>query len=414
MRSKTFICLLGIFNFSIGIERPIKVIITSYNNESYCEKNLKAVFNQKYSNYKVYYCNDASTDNTLNLVKNYIKTNHLEDKCILIANNKRQGKMANFHYIMSLCDENDIVVIYDGDDWFAHDRVLERINEEYEDSNVWATYGSYEDSPNFYNPLSYTAQLFISTIKGSYRKSEVYEVCKVTPGHPFTFYAWLYKKIKEEDFKYKGEFVSMAPDGAILWPIIEMAGFHLRFIPDLLYIYNYNNPSSESRTNPQLQWAIINFLIAKPVYNKLDLNFLNYKILNDVFLITNNLSDSLNDIINNFKKDKKSNNIGQIFIYFDDENNEKLLQFKNLHPDCLFLDYSKFKNYDISMSFDSLKQLAITRFDINKEKLIGLKAVLVANFALGPSDVCYFLDARNFSNNCVKVEKSVILRSLNI
>src|SRR3990167_7452993 len=420
MRSKTFICLLGIFNFSIGIERPIKVIITSYNNKEYCDKNLKAVFNQKYSNYKVYYCNDASTDNTLNLVKNYIKINHLEDKCILIANNRRQGKMANFHYIMSLCDETDIIVIYDGDDWFAHDRVLERINKEYEDSNVWATYGSYEDSDSgigFFNaryPKLVTVQRSKDIIlAGNYRKAVGFEICKCTPGHPFTFYAWLYKKIKEEDFKYKGEFVSMAPDGAILWPIIEMARFHLRFIPDLLYIYNNSNPLAEVVSNGNLQHEIINFLILKESYQNLDPNFDKLRLLNDVFVITEDLNMDVANIVQKFiNKRSQEDDLGQIIICHADNKNQ--IKFKKQYPSCLFINYSYSEDYSFFLNTDELTmplyKKAVQRFDCNGN-FMGVYALLALNMTLGASDFCYYLDLRKKKicdfDNCYFDKKDV-------
>ena len=40
------------------------ILITAYNDEKWVEYNIASILNQTYSNYKVLYYDDASTDNT--------------------------------------------------------------------------------------------------------------------------------------------------------------------------------------------------------------------------------------------------------------------------------------------------------------------------------------------------------------
>ena len=47
------------------------IVIASYNNERWVEENLKSVFMQDYSNYRVIYIDDASTDGTADLAEPY-------------------------------------------------------------------------------------------------------------------------------------------------------------------------------------------------------------------------------------------------------------------------------------------------------------------------------------------------------
>ena len=54
-------------------EHPLVVIIPSYNNAQWYKKNLDSVFNQRYSNYRIIYLDDASTDQTGYLVEKYIQ-----------------------------------------------------------------------------------------------------------------------------------------------------------------------------------------------------------------------------------------------------------------------------------------------------------------------------------------------------
>ena len=46
------------------------IIILSYNNERWAEKNVNSAINQAYDNYDLVYIDDASTDNTKNIVDN--------------------------------------------------------------------------------------------------------------------------------------------------------------------------------------------------------------------------------------------------------------------------------------------------------------------------------------------------------
>ena len=56
-------------------EKKFVVFISSYNNESHVNKNLLSVANQKYSNFRVIYINDKSTDNTITEVKKFLSVN---------------------------------------------------------------------------------------------------------------------------------------------------------------------------------------------------------------------------------------------------------------------------------------------------------------------------------------------------
>src|SRR5258708_6051747 len=68
--------LLGIYAPIMGqtlSEYAMAIVIPSYNNEKWYEKNLQTVLNQQYSNYRILYVNDCSTDDTGNLVEQYLK-----------------------------------------------------------------------------------------------------------------------------------------------------------------------------------------------------------------------------------------------------------------------------------------------------------------------------------------------------
>jgi len=54
-------------------------------NDRY-KRNLNSIFQQDYTNYKVFYVDDNSEDNTAQLVKDYVKRNKLYKKIKLYLN----------------------------------------------------------------------------------------------------------------------------------------------------------------------------------------------------------------------------------------------------------------------------------------------------------------------------------------
>lgn len=129
--------------FPVHTQHKFVYVICSYNNAKYYKKNLSSVFNQTYENYRVVYVDDASTDNTYNLVKSFIQENHKEDVVTLVHNQTNQKAASNIYRILNSLDPSEIAVILDGDDWLYHDHVLEHLNQVYQDPNVWMTYGSF-------------------------------------------------------------------------------------------------------------------------------------------------------------------------------------------------------------------------------------------------------------------------------
>jgi glycosyltransferase involved in cell wall biosynthesis len=196
------------------------------------------VFSQKYKNFHVIYIDDASTDGTASLVEEFIKKNNFSEKCTVIKNSFNQGILANRCMAVSLCNDTDICLALDGDDWLPHDGVLSLYNTVYSNKNVWLTYGSYVSYPS--NKLGDCCGEYPSSViaANAFRKKPW------KASHMRTCYAWLFKHINIESLKEKGVFIQRATDRAMTFPMLEMAGYYSKFIPDITYIYNEQNPLS--------------------------------------------------------------------------------------------------------------------------------------------------------------------------
>ncbi len=227
-------------------EKAIVVVIPSYNNKEWYKRNLDSVFSQNYQRYRIVYLDDASPDGTGELVRKYVKERKQEHRVTLIRNEKRSGALSNTFKGAWLCDPSEIVAILDGDDWFAHDHVLEKLNSVYANPNVWVTYGQF-----VYWPCS-TPGWAAQVPDGIIERNEFRDYQWVTTALR-TFYAGLFQKIKKEDLLLNGEFFLMAGDLAYMFPIMEMAGKNSQFIPDVLYVYNVDTPINDIKKDPTTQ-----------------------------------------------------------------------------------------------------------------------------------------------------------------
>lgn len=244
-------------------EKPIVVVIPSYKNKQWYERNLASVFSQNYHNYRVIFIDDASPDGTGKLAKAYIKEKGEEERVTLILNSKRVGALANVYKAIWMCAPHEIVVCLDGDDWLSNDNVFTKLNEIYTREDAWVTYGQFAFYPDGSRGWAYQVPSDIIR-NNAFRE---YQWCTT---HLRTFYAGLFHKIKIDDLLYEGEFYPMACDLAIMWPILEMAGTHSRFIPDVLYIYNISTALNDHKVDANFQQELGFHSRRKPKYTPIE------------------------------------------------------------------------------------------------------------------------------------------------
>lgn len=226
-------------------ENPFVIIILTYNNEAYCIKNLESALEQKYNNFRVLIINDCSTDKTEKRISEVIKNHPKKHLATYIKNSYRRGVMANHIKAISHCQDHEIAIHLDGDDFFAHSHVLERINQEY-NKGAWLTWGSYKDMST--QKRGEFSQALPASI---YEKNSIRRY-KWATSHPRSFYVWLFKKIKNQDLQYGNKYIECPVDFAFMIPMIEMAGKRAHYIPDILYHYNDLSPLNIFKTSYRL------------------------------------------------------------------------------------------------------------------------------------------------------------------
>ena len=257
-----FLCLISCVAVAVAHEKEMVIVTASYKNSEWYEKNLDSILSQDYDNFRVIYLDDCSPDGTGDLVEAYLKEHPQGHRVTLIKNEQRVGAMANLYRAIHMCDDKAVIVIVDGDDCLAYDGVLKYLNEVYTESDVWLTYGQFLEVPSRNHGFCCPIPWYVVE-QHSFRDFDH------APSHLRTFYAGLFKRIKKEDLMYEGEFVQMSYDIAMMFPMMEMASRHFRFISRILYIYNGNNPISDHRVNKDLQRKIDLYIRSKSRYKPL-------------------------------------------------------------------------------------------------------------------------------------------------
>ena len=127
-----------------------KIITPAYEVEDFIENALTSVFNQDYDNFEYIITDDCSEDGTVEKIKEFISKTDCGDYFKLIENDENVGALCNQYTMIQDMDaqDEDVVIILDGDDWLANDFVLRRLNEVYEKEECWLTYGSYVRYPD--------------------------------------------------------------------------------------------------------------------------------------------------------------------------------------------------------------------------------------------------------------------------
>ena len=232
------------------------VLITSFNNEKYVQRNLDSIICQRSSKpFRIISVDDGSSDRTGQLMDEYAQKNNLPESFLtIIHNEERVGSALEniYNTVHRHIPDDKIVVCIDGDDTLSFSGVLERLEKEYRVPDIWMTYGRFVVYPKgeFWSACSGYPEDVIRT--GSFRQHHN------VPSHLKTFRAALFKKIRREDLlDPTGIIYRKAWDMAMLFPMLEMcapkhetAKNHSVFITDtVLYVYNYDNPISDSSTD---------------------------------------------------------------------------------------------------------------------------------------------------------------------
>jgi len=245
------------------IDNHFKIVIPLYNVEKWIKICLRSVKAQTYKNFQCIILDDLSTDSSVEVIRKEIEG---DERFKLIANTEKALALKNIYDGINISNPKaeDIILTLDGDDWLASRDVLEKVNNIYNSSKCWITYGSYAEYPNNRRG-KFAKQIPKNIIETNSFRS--FEWCS---SHLRTFKYHLWERIKKEDLlDGDGNFYKMTWDLAFMFPMLEMSGHRSHYVEEVMYVYNLDNPLNDHKIDNTLQLKLEHEIRHKPKYQKI-------------------------------------------------------------------------------------------------------------------------------------------------
>lgn len=241
-------------NYKAGREQQIVVISPFYNCSKYIEKCIASVAVQDYDNYLHYLINDASTDDSADVVKTALSNlpQELKGKFMLINNKENQGAVRNQIENIRPLDDDAIVMLLDGDDTLVNDNTVFSYYNSIYDGSTEFTYGS---CWSMADSIPLISQPYPQTVRQNktYRQHHFNWILPYT--HLRTFKKHLLNSCQDTQFKDDaGQWYRAGGDGSVFYALIEAANADkVKCLQDVVYNYNDVNPLNDYKVNGQEQ-----------------------------------------------------------------------------------------------------------------------------------------------------------------
>ena len=117
----------------------VMVLLATHNGGMFLTEQLESIYNQKCVCVSVFACDDSSSDNTCDILREY------EEKYNLVwCSGKFGSAQKNFYNLVDLAGDADYYAFADQDDYWDDDKLYRAINE----------LDKYEDKPCLYYSVS--------------------------------------------------------------------------------------------------------------------------------------------------------------------------------------------------------------------------------------------------------------------
>ncbi len=243
-----------------------KIVVPSFNSVEYLPKTLRSIESQINKNFDVCVIDDySSLKQQRSIILDFCQRNHWK----YIFHDTNVGALASIvEGIQHLqCKDDDVIVMLDGDDWLYDSHVLTKLDKIYTEEDVYLTWGQFESYPPHVININYAEDIDDHIIDEKLYRTITDVFC-----HLKTYKYRLYREIKDKDLRdQNGKYFLVSWDKALMYPMLEMAGHKVRFVPDTLYVYNIDNPLNDFKVNREEQIEATNYIKNKKPYKLLKL-----------------------------------------------------------------------------------------------------------------------------------------------
>ncbi len=230
------------------------IAVAGFNASYLADRCIRSIKRQKYKNFICYITDDLSSDNTVDIINRAISG---DDRFKLVINTEKRNQCGNYDLICRDTPEvndEDIVIEVDLDDYLPDENVFDRIIKEYKNNNIWITNGSFIFSDD---RIGFSSEI---TDFDNIRQ------LPYTASHLRTWKVFLWRAIPLENLKDENNnWWGAAGDLIFMVDMFEMAGpSHYKFLTDINYVYDENNPLNDYKINHSIIMKMIEFIKTKP------------------------------------------------------------------------------------------------------------------------------------------------------
>lgn len=218
----------------------VSIIMPAYNAQAYIAQSIESVLAQTYKNFELLICNDASKDNTLEIITNLSK---LDDRILLLENKNSKG-VSGARNTAIFESKGKYIAFLDSDDLWHKDKLEKQINlleEKYD--LISCAYATFPQNRNHVKNIRKAPKYatFDDMLKGNLigNLTGVYNAAKLGK-----FYQ---KNIGSEDY--------------LMWLEITKKAGQVHFINDILAFYRVlpNSLSANKIKSSKWQWEIYRY-----------------------------------------------------------------------------------------------------------------------------------------------------------
>lgn len=211
------------------------IVCSGFNCERWVEECARSVMDQTYENFTAIFIDDHSTDKTWKKLSHFCKRHG--NKITPLRMTKREGTVMARHKAMQRFSFGDVIVVWLDMDDRLMPNALEKLNQVYQDPQVWMTYGNYITDKGFVGIKEVN-------IPDKVHEENAYRHHDFMFAHLRSYKKKLYDKLTNEDLFPDPPF-NIYPDANMLLCMMEMAGpNHMMPISEPLYQYTTHNPIS--------------------------------------------------------------------------------------------------------------------------------------------------------------------------
>lgn len=218
----------------------------SYNAEEYVGLAIESIINQTYTNWELLIVDDASTNNTREVIKAYLGDPRIQ----LIEQPRNVGYLRNKNYGFTLTT-GDLVTQLDSDDTCPADRLQKQVAVFTQHPEIQICGSNYCQIDQYGTPLphkEYPADFIVKEPGGEY---------------PFWFPGLMFRSSVVKEFGLFSEYFIDFYGDDHYWTIRVNQKYPIYFIKDVLYHYRVNpNSMTNSLKNPRqmIVTEVIDFL----------------------------------------------------------------------------------------------------------------------------------------------------------